>query len=125
MDRTMLEQLAEQLRRRRAELLGKVQSTEDDLDEIRNDDSPELEDQAQNETIYLTLNGLGESDKLEIEQIDAALQRIIDGEYGNCARCGEEIAPARLQAVPATPFCVECAAAEEADNPAAQRARQI
>jgi DnaK suppressor protein len=45
----------------------------------------------------------------EIAAIDAALARIAAGEFGDCARCGEPIAPARLAIDPTTPFCVRCA----------------
>jgi len=37
--------------------------------------------------------------------IDAALRRIEDGTYGKCVDCGRPIEPARLEAVPWTPYC--------------------
>lgn len=42
-------------------------------------------------------------------RIDAALQRIDDGEFGFCQDCGEEIPPARLALDPTIPVCVSCA----------------
>ena len=50
----------------------------------------------------------------EIRRIDAALQRIEDGEYGYCVTCGEEVATKRLELDPATPNCIDCARGEEA-----------
>jgi RNA polymerase-binding transcription factor len=47
--------------------------------------------------------------QLALRKIDAALARLEADEYGDCVRCGEEIAPARLDKDPATPFCVKCA----------------
>lgn len=47
---------------------------------------------------------------LLLRQIDAALGRLEQGDYGYCVKCGEEIAEARLEAAPATPFCQRCAA---------------
>tara|TARA_B100000963_G_scaffold84388_1_gene72026 strand:- start:991 stop:1317 length:327 start_codon:yes stop_codon:yes gene_type:complete len=38
--------------------------------------------------------------------LDAALQRLDDGEYGHCVSCGEEIEANRLELDPATPFCI-------------------
>ena len=38
--------------------------------------------------------------------LDAALQRLDDGEYGYCVSCGEEIEANRLALDPATPFCI-------------------
>lgn len=42
-------------------------------------------------------------------RIDAALERIEEGEYGYCASCDEEINSRRLDVDPANPFCVDCA----------------
>jgi len=41
--------------------------------------------------------------------VDAALQRLGDGSYGVCVRCGEPIGAARLTARPAAPACIGCA----------------
>lgn len=45
----------------------------------------------------------------EMARIDAALIRIDDGTYGECLRCGEEIAEKRLELDPAATLCVDCA----------------
>ena len=45
----------------------------------------------------------------ERHAIDAALRRIEENEYGHCAKCGEDIAPARLEHNPAFATCIECA----------------
>lgn len=42
-----------------------------------------------------------------LQQVRAALQRIEDGTYGECVDCGRAIQPARLEAVPWTPYCRE------------------
>ena len=47
---------------------------------------------------------------VELNRIDAALQRIDAGDYGYCVACDEEIAAKRLEQDPATPLCVDCAA---------------
>lgn len=44
-----------------------------------------------------------------ISDIDHALEKIDEGSYGRCDRCGESIPDARLEALPASAFCVECA----------------
>lgn len=41
--------------------------------------------------------------------IDAALRRIDDGEFGYCLKCGDDIAPARLEHNPAVTSCIDCA----------------
>ncbi len=41
--------------------------------------------------------------------IEAALERIEDGQYGLCQGCESTIPKTRLNALPYTPFCVKCA----------------
>lgn len=42
----------------------------------------------------------------ELQQVRDALQRISAGTYGKCIDCGKQIEPARLEAVPWTPYCL-------------------
>ena len=44
-----------------------------------------------------------------IADIDGALARIAEGTYGICQSCGVEISELRLEALPATTLCVDCA----------------
>ncbi|SRR5579875_1651455 len=44
-----------------------------------------------------------------LRQINAALERIDNGTYGKCARCGKPIPPARLRALPYALYDVACA----------------
>jgi DnaK suppressor protein len=65
-------------------------------------------------------DGLAELDLAEVRhvladltQVDAALVRLRDGTYGDCADCGVAIAPARLMAYPTAERCVACQGAHE------------
>ena len=44
-----------------------------------------------------------------IAMIQAALERVDRGEYGICQTCGAKIDPERLEIVPCTTECAECA----------------
>lgn len=55
------------------------------------------------------LTGLNELTEHDIHEIRRALDRIAHGTYGVCEGCGRSIAKARLQALPFTGTCVECA----------------
>lgn len=52
----------------------------------------------------IALNDLHEK---ELEDIDAALKSIDDGEYGVCRTCGQDILKERLEAIPSTLYCKE------------------
>jgi DnaK suppressor protein len=43
-----------------------------------------------------------------LAQVDAALDRLAEGSYGTCARCGQEIATERLEALPYAIYCISC-----------------
>lgn len=45
----------------------------------------------------------------ELDEIERALAKFEDNSYGICEKCARAIAPERLEAKPATRFCVDCA----------------
>jgi DnaK suppressor protein len=56
---------------------------------------------------------LMESDEGTLASIEAALERVEDGTYGQCEECGARIPKARLTAVPYATMCVKCASDSE------------
>lgn len=56
----------------------------------------------------------GRRRRQKLMQIETALRRIENGDYGYCQECGEEIAAARLQIDPTVLLCFGCAQANEA-----------
>ncbi len=49
----------------------------------------------------------------QLVQIDKALQRLDEGIYGKCLKCGQEINPERLQLMPAAEYCIRCKREDE------------
>ncbi|MFH0770355.1 MAG: TraR/DksA C4-type zinc finger protein [Candidatus Peregrinibacteria bacterium] len=49
--------------------------------------------------------------------IDAALERIEEGEFGNCIECEARIPKTRLNAIPYTPHCMKCAGRVQEGRP--------
>ncbi len=43
-----------------------------------------------------------------LRNVRGALRRIEDGSFGTCLHCEEDISPKRLNAVPWTPYCIQC-----------------
>jgi RNA polymerase-binding protein DksA len=52
-------------------------------------------------------DGLEESARETLAEIDAALQRIEDGTYGICEGCGKPIGAERLSAIPWARYCID------------------
>ena len=60
------------------------------------------------ETFEMEKNvSLGEQVDDELQEIEAAFQRLERGTYGTCQACGRPIGDERLEAMPATRYCVE------------------
>jgi DnaK suppressor protein len=51
-----------------------------------------------------------------LAQIEGALERIEDGDYGSCVECSGRIPKMRLNAIPYTPYCVKCASQIESNK---------
>lgn len=105
MARTVDERRA-QLLERRADLESGLREIEAALEETP---SPDVEERATERESDEVLESLGQAEQLELRQIAAALGRIDEGSYGVCVRCGATIAEERLDLLPATPFCRNCA----------------
>ena len=68
-------------------------------------DSVDMSLQDVNQEIALRL---GERESRMVAEIDEALQRIDEGTYGVCERCGNPIPEARLEALPTARFDAAC-----------------
>ncbi|MBI4978336.1 MAG: TraR/DksA family transcriptional regulator [Spirochaetes bacterium] len=62
------------------------------------------------------LVGLSQNEKNRLERINAALKRIQEGTYGQCADCGCDIEENRLDAIPHALRCVKCSAKQEEEK---------
>jgi RNA polymerase-binding transcription factor DksA len=91
-------------------------------DESEDDSMSELSHIAQHEADVASETFEREKDFSILEQVEAeladverALRRIDDGQYGKCEACGASISDDRLEAMPATRFCIIHQAEAEAD----------
>jgi len=99
----------ELLLRKKNDLAARVERThkhihkrEEPVSPIFSEQSVEMESQ---QLIYF----LDAEGKEELRDIDRALERLQGHTYGKCSACGEYIAEARLEAIPQTSRCIDCA----------------
>lgn len=52
--------------------------------------------------------GLVETLKTQLDDVNAAVARLDEGQYGTCANCGKEIGAARMEIRPSSLYCVDC-----------------
>ena len=100
------EELKLELEQRLAGLQARLSSIKRDVTRSHSGDSAEQAQERENDEV---VDAIGNETAQSIRVIQAALARIDDGTYGLCENCGEDIAPARLSAVPEATRCVNCA----------------
>ncbi|GAB2528905.1 TraR/DksA family transcriptional regulator [Paramicrobacterium agarici] len=110
-----LEHFATVLQRRREELLHLMHANDEALGQVReslsegtNDDEHDPEGPTMSDE-WSKLTGLQAEGVTELRELDAALERISNHEFGMCASCGTAIGRPRLEARPYTTLCIDCA----------------
>jgi DnaK suppressor protein len=114
----------EELESFRAALLGLRSRLRGDLDQMTDEalrrDQPDSSGNLSNVPLHMadvgTENydqeftlGLIENEQGTLELVVEALERLNHGKYGRCVECGEPISKPRLQALPYTRHCIQCA----------------
>ncbi len=110
---TSVEDRKKYLTKRLNELDERLREIDDELVSHNSRDSEELAIERETDEV---LEGMGLSGQQEIRAINAALQRVDAGEYGFCVTCGVVVSEERLDALPYTPFCRDCAAKTAKSN---------
>jgi RNA polymerase-binding protein DksA len=110
----------------RTMLLEERRRVTDALEYLHEENQRSLEDQVEEETYdnhladsaTATLDreidySLHENSENVLAGINRALERLEEGTFGLCARCGQPIAEERLEAIPWTTKCIDCKRLEE------------
>lgn len=103
------------------DLLSQIAQLEN---EAHGSEGPDVGDLADEATVEVSRTLSNEEEAVlrkTLTQVQDALRRIEDGTYGKCVVCGREIDPARLEAIPWTPYCR--ADQEELDREGQESAR--
>lgn len=110
--RSALEEERERIKKSLKRHQASVKKVEEDGGE-RAAHSNHVADQGTDEFSYEQLLNLVKSESRYLYRVEEALQRIDEGSYGKCELCGNDIGKARLEALPYTRMCIECAEKEE------------
>jgi DnaK suppressor protein len=124
MNSKLVDEVANQLRSKHLTLLEGVAGSQQATTAIIEERDSEIEENAQKDRLARLTSRLTDRDQNMIKQINAALQRIDDGTYGECAWCGEDIRPERLRALPTAILCIDCATAREKRQRSISRDRE-
>ena len=100
----------------RSQLIDMLEELDDRLnkitDDVKHPDAPLSKDFAEQATELENnevLDALGNSTRVELAEVQQAIDRIDKGSYGICVACGQTIREKRLEALPFVALCMNCA----------------
>ena len=108
MEKKKLETFKKRLEERQIALRRAVSRTEEDGRIADQDTAQDIADRAASSYTKEFLFSQSNNDRQLLQMVETALQRIREGEFGECVNCGNEINAKRLEAVPWTRYCIEC-----------------
>ncbi len=108
MDKKKLESFKKRLEERQVTLRKTVSRTEEDGRVADQDTAQDIADRAASSYTKEFLFSQSNNDRQLLQMVETALQRIREGSFGECANCGSDINPKRLEAVPWTRHCIAC-----------------
>ncbi|MGR3303543.1 MAG: TraR/DksA family transcriptional regulator [Candidatus Scalindua sp.] len=103
------ERIRRKLISRRDEIEDRLSKIDQDILHTNGAPSPDSGEQAierENDDVLEALGGITRS---ELEKINTALVRIEQNEYGICTVCKNPISAERLEAIPYSDHCIDCA----------------
>jgi len=109
MDKKELQKIKETLLQMRQEVMAEIHEKYMASRELGDEGNlPDLADASSNAYHRELLLNISEAQHGKIRDIDAALARFEQGEYGICAKCGDEISPRRMEVRPFSRYCIDC-----------------
>jgi len=112
MEHKVLDSFRKQLEEKRADILKEAERTLAELND-QSGNIPDPNDRASAESGRNFELRIRQREQKLLSKIEEALQRIEDGNFGECDSCGELIGLKRLEARPVTTLCIECKTAQE------------
>jgi RNA polymerase-binding transcription factor DksA len=99
-ERTRLQGIREGIQRERDDAIDDAGSELSSVDQHPGDSGTETFEMEKNVSLLEQIDD-------ELLEVEGAFRRLEDGTYGTCQVCGRPIGDERLEAMPATRFCVE------------------
>lgn len=87
---------------------GKYEVIHEEYGNSDEENSDEIEDELRNESLLNTLSS-------ELENIDKAVEKVDEGQYGKCDVCGNAIEEKRIEFNPEATLCASCQTKKEKD----------
>lgn len=111
MDKERIESYKQMLLEERENVLQDLMDSEDSAKDLLEDDLHNVHDSIDEASSTVTktiLSIMSTNNQQKILAIESALRRIVEGAFGICISCGDEIAEKRLNSIPWATQCIDC-----------------
>jgi DnaK suppressor protein len=89
-------------------IIRKLSATITESKEMESNVAQDVVDKAETSYTKEFLLSLTDTEREQLLMIDEALKRLEYAEFGVCQLCGKDVGGKRLEAIPWTPYCIDC-----------------
>jgi DnaK suppressor protein len=89
-------------------IIRKLSATITESKEMESNVAQDVVDKAETSYTKEFLLSLSDAEREQLLLIDEALKRLEHKEFGVCQLCGQDVGAKRLEAIPWTPYCIDC-----------------
>jgi DnaK suppressor protein len=108
MNKKEREQFRRMLQQKKESIVRKLSELTNESKEMETNVAQDVVDKAETSYTKEFLLSLSDADREQLLLIDEALKRLDRNEFGICQLCHQEIGRKRLEAIPWTPYCIDC-----------------
>ncbi len=116
MNKTQLKKFRKLLEQKRDDIIRRAQQTLSEDMTLDSNELPDEMDLASTEYLQSFTFRLRGREKTFLSKIQKAIEKIDQGDFGQCEECGEEISLKRLEARPETTLCIRCKEEQEREE---------
>jgi len=104
------------LKSRKEQILKNLEGVKEEMVELQKQEVSDEGDMAAASNDSLVENAIVKQQNKELQEIDNALSKIDNGEYGICEMCEDPIGFQRLKVKPHAVYCIDCREIVEKSN---------
>jgi DnaK suppressor protein len=108
MNKKEREEFRKKLLEKKSAILRKLNELTSESKEMETNVAQDVVDKAETSYTKEFLLSLSDADREQLLLIDEALKRLARDEFGICQLCHQEIGRKRIEALPWTPYCIDC-----------------
>ena len=116
MQASELNYFKEILESRKEQILKNISSVNSELNQLSNLELNDEGDHAAVNNNSMVESAIVQQQQKELDEIENALKKIANGEYGICEMCEDEIGFQRLKVKPHAIYCIDCREIVEKSN---------